>query len=160
MHKGEFGTDLYVAIDPHTGAICLIVANEGSQYFKEIALADAQVEFLFAKAFREPVKDSMYIQSKASFGKNLIKEGFYTVYSIEKEIAKGIVKTNEALVRDAKDEEVVSVARIAYIDKTLADLCIVNLTYHEVSLICGYLSQLVDQAQQAVEETEKKEEEK
>ena len=156
VHNGEYGTDLYVAIDPHTGAICLIVANEGSQYFKEIVLTDEQIEFLFAKALRAPVKTGMFITSKAPFSKSLLKEDFHTVYSIDKEVAKGVKKTNEALVRDAKDEEVISLARVAYIDNMLADLCIVNLTYQEVSIFCGYLSQLVEQAQEA----EKKEEEK
>ena len=38
VHKGQQGNDIYLAIEPETGNVCIITANEGSQYFKEIIL--------------------------------------------------------------------------------------------------------------------------
>ena len=162
IHEGNFGTDLYIAIDPHTGAICLIVANEGSQYFKEIVLADAQIEIMFEVATGEALIGYGYVPSKTGLGKHLLKEDFKNVSSFEKEVGKGIIKTNEAFVRNIAEEEMLSLARVAHINNTLVDICIVNLTYAEVSVICGYLAELAQKANEeaAKIEAEKKEEEK
>ena len=161
VHKGQFGTDLYVAIDPQTAAICLIVANEGSQYFKEIVLSDNQIEYMFATVSGDTVTDWGYVPSKTGLGKYLLKEDFKAVHSFEKEVSKEVTRTNEAFIRNIAEEEILSLARVAHINNTLVDICIVNLTYTEVSIICKYLADLAQKAEeQAKAMAEKKEEEK
>lgn len=164
IHKGEYGTDIYLAIEPLTGAICLIVATEGSQYFKEMVLADTQVEFMFNVGSGEVPTSFGYVPSKTSLGKYLLREDFKTVYRFEKEVVTDVVRANEAFVRYIKEEELLSLAKVAYVNETLADISIINLTIEEVHIICDYLAGLYTKAKEAEEAAknaaEKKEEEK
>lgn len=152
VHEGEQGSDIYLAIDPQTGAICLLMANEGSQYFKEIVLADAQVTYMFA--LMEGNLDLLgdFPTTRTRLGKHIVnREDFIALHIIEKEVSKVIKKTNEAFIRNLKEEEVLSLARVAYINEFLTDVTIVNLTYQEVHTICAYLVELAKKAQAEAE---------
>lgn len=152
IQKGEQGSDIYLAIDPQTGAICLLLASEGSQYFKEIVLADAQVNYMFA--LMEGNLDMLgdFPTTKTRLGKHLTnREDFIALNTLEKEVGKEINKTNEALIRNLKEEQVLSLARVAYINEFLTDVTIVNLTYQEVHTICAYLVELAKKAQAEAE---------
>lgn len=160
VQKGEQGSDIYLAIDPQTGAICLLLASEGSQYFKEIILADAQVDYMFAILEGRLDKLNEFPAPKTRLGKHLTnREDFITLNTLEKEVGKEINKTNEALIRNLKEEQVLSLARVAYINEFLTDVTIVNLTYQEVALICGYLVTLAKKAQEEAEAMAKQAEE-
>ena len=152
IHESEQGSDIYLAIDPQTGAICLLLANEGSQYFKEIVLADAQVNYMFA--LMEGKLDLLgdFPTTKTRLGKHIVnREDFIPLHILEKEVSKVIKKTNEAFVRNLKEEEVLSLARVAYINEFLTDVIIINLTYDEVRIICNYLIELAKKAQAEAE---------
>lgn len=152
IHEGEQGADIYLAIDPQTGAICLLLANEGSQYFKEIVLADEQVDYMFAvlaNDFSQVYNKSPYT---TALGKYLVnRENFETLSYSTKDVGKEIKKTNEALVRNLKEEQVLSLTRIAYINDYITDATIVNLTYEEVQIICNYLVELAKKAKEEAE---------
>lgn len=165
IHKGQHGSDIYLAIDPQTGAICLLLANEGSQYFKEIVLADDQVDYMFALMEGRLDKLNEFPTPKTRIGKHIVnREDFIALHILEKEVSKEIKKTNEAFVRNLKEEEVLSLARVAYINEFLTDVTIINLTYDEVHIICSYLVELAKKAQAEAEAasikqaTDKKEE--
>ena len=148
IYEGEQGSDIYIAIDPQTGAICLLMASEGSQYFKEIVLADAQVNYMFA--LMENNFDSLdeFPTPKTSLGKFINnREGFTALNTLEKEVGKDIKRTNEAFVRNLKEDQVLSLTRVAYINEYLTDVIIVNLTYQEVNVICTYLVELAKMLQ-------------
>ena len=148
VQKGEHGSDIYLAIDPQTGAICLLMASEGSQYFKEIVLADAQVDYMFALVEGRLDKLDEFPVAKTRLGKQLAnREDFIALNTLEKEVGKEINKTNEALIRNLKEEQVLSLTRVAYINEFLTDVTIVNLTYQEVHIICTYLVELAKKAQ-------------
>ena len=152
VQKGEQGSDIYLAIDPQTGAICLLMASEGSQYFKEIVLADEQVDYMFALMEGRLDKLNEFPAPKTRLGKHLTnREDFITLNTLEKEVGKEINTTTEALRRNLKEEQVVSLTRVAYINEFLTDVTIVNLTYQEVALICGYLVTLAKKAQAEAE---------
>ena len=152
IHEGEQGSDIYLAIDPQTGAICLLMASEGSQYFKEIVLADEQVDYMFALVEGRLDKLNEFPAPKTRLGKHLInREDFIALNTLEKEVGKEINKTNEALIRNLKEEQVLSLARVAYINEFLTDVTIVNLTYQEVHTICAYLVELAKKAQAEAE---------
>lgn len=152
VHESEQGSDIYLAIDPQTGAICLLLANEGSQYFKEIVLADAQINYMFA--LMEGNLDLLgdFPTTKTRLGKHLVnRENFIALNTLEKEVSKEIKRTNEAFVRNLKDDQVLSLTRVAYINEHLTDVIIVNLTYQEVRIICEYLVYLAKKAQEEAE---------
>lgn len=152
IHEGQHGSDIYLAIDPQTGAICLLMASEGSQYFKEIVLTDEQVNYMFALMEADVDEITECHGAETSLGKHLVcSEDFRTLNTIEKEVGKDIKKTNEALVRNLRNDQVLSLARIAYINEFLTDVVIVNLTYEEVQIICNYLIELAKKAQAEAE---------
>lgn len=152
VQKGEQGSDIYLAIDPQTAAICLLMASEGSQYFKEIVLSDEQVNYMFALMEGHLDKLNEFPAPKTRLGKHLTnREDFITLNTLEKEVGKEINKTNEALIRNLKEEQVVSLTRVAYINEFLTDVTIVNLTYQEVKVICEYLVELAKKAQAEAE---------
>ena len=156
IHEGQHGSDIYLAIDPQTGAICLLIANEGSQYFKEIVLADEQVDYMFALMEGRLDKLNEFPTPKTRLGKHIVnREDFIALNILEKEVGKEIKKTNEAFVRNLKEEQVVSLTRVAYINEFLTDVTIINLTYDEVHIICSYLVELAKKAQAEAEATAK-----
>lgn len=150
IHEGEQGSDIYLAIDPQTGAICLLMASEGSQYFKEIVLADEQVDYMFALVEGRLDKLNEFPAPKTRLGKHLInREDFIALNTLTREVSKEIIRTNEAFVRNLKEEQVLSLTRVAYINEFLTDVTIVNLTYQEVHIICSYLVELAKKAEAA-----------
>lgn len=158
IQKGEHGSDIYLAIDPQTGAICLLLASEGSQYFKEIVLADEQLDYMFA-LMEERSSINEFPAPKTRLGKHLTnREDFITLNTFEKEAGKDIKRTNEALIRNLKEDQVLSLMRLAYINEYLTDVIVVNLTYQEVYVICNYLVELAKKAQEAAKQAEIKEE--
>ena len=53
VHKSQQGNDIYLAIEPETGNVCIITANEGSQYFKEIILPEEVTDRLFSIIYKD-----------------------------------------------------------------------------------------------------------
>ena len=152
VQKGEQGSDIYLAIDPQTGAICLLMASEGSQYFKEIVLADEQVDYMFALMEGNLDKLTDCHAADTRLGKHLVnREDFIPLNTLTREVSKEIKRTNEAFVRNLKDDQVLSLTRVAYINEYLTDVIIVNLTYQEVRVICAYLVELAKKAQAEAE---------
>lgn len=159
IQKGEHGSDIYLAIDPQTGAICLLLASEGSQYFKEIVLADEQLDYMFALMEERLDKLNEFPAPKTRLGKHLTnREDFIALNTFEKEAGKDIKRINEALIRNLKEDQVLSLMRLAYINEYLTDVVVVNLTYQEVYVICNYLVELAKKAQEAAKQAEMKEE--
>lgn len=164
VQKGEHGSDIYLAIDPQTGAICLLLANEGSQYFKEIVLADEQVDYMFALMEGNLDKLNEFPTPKTRIGKHIVnREDFIALNTLTREVNKEIKRTNEAFVRNLKEDQVLSLMRLAYINEYLTDVIVVNLTYQEVYVICNYLVELVKKAHAeaeaaSIKQTEIKEE--
>lgn len=152
VQEGEHGSDIYLALDPQTGAICLLIASEGSQYFKEIVLADEQVNYMFTLMEESSDSKNELPTPKTNLGKFLNnREGFTLLHTLEKEVGKEIKKTNEALIRNLKEEQVLSLTRVAYINEFLTDVTVINLTYQEVHTICSYLVELAKKAQAEAE---------
>lgn len=152
IHEGEQGSDIYLAIDAQTGAICLLMASEGSQYFKEIVLADEQVDYMFALMEGSFDKLNEFPAAKTRLGKQLTnREDFIALNTLTREVSKEINRTNEAFVRNLKEDQVLSLTRVAYINEYLTDVVIVNLTYQEVRVICEYLIYLAKKAQEEAE---------
>ena len=164
VREGEYGSDIYLAIDPQTGAICLLMASEGSQYFKEIVLDDRQVDYMFSLLEGSLKQFNKCVVPQTKLAKHLVnREDFTDVNTLEKEVGKEIKKTNEALVRNLEKDQVLSLTRVAYINEYLTDVTIVNLTYDEIRIICNYLIELAKKAQAEAEAmanqaTDKKEE--
>ena len=152
IHEGEQGSDMYLTIDPQTGAICLLMASEGSQYFKEIVLADEQVDYMFALMEGNLDKLNEFPAVKTRLGKHLTnREDFIALNTLTREVSKEVKRTNEAFVRNLKDDQVLSLTRVAYINEYLTDVIIVNLSYQEVRVICEYLIYLAKKAQEEAE---------
>ena len=158
LHEGEAGTDLYLALEPTTGNVCLVTACEGTQFFKEIILTDEQVDCMFQAVYKDYVKeDKGLVVPITNFAKSLInKEGFEVVTSFERNLHNSMKRTNEALVRNIKEEQVITLAQVSYINDYLVNTSLINLSYEDVAIICDYLVKLTEKA---VKETAKVKEE-
>lgn len=154
IHEGETGTDLYIAIEVTTGNVCLVTASEGTQFFKEMVLTDEQVDCMFQAVYKDYVKENKgLVVPITNYAKYLInKEGFEIVTSFERDIHNSMKRTNEALFRNIKEEQVITLAQASYINDYLVNTSIVNLSYEDTAIICNYLVKLAEAARQEVAE--------
>ena len=58
--------ELHIAFDPITKDVCLIVANQGSQHFKEMVLPDEAIEYLFELVYKDYKATLKYDDSNAT----------------------------------------------------------------------------------------------
>ena len=155
VHEGTQGNDLYFALDAQTGNVCLLVANEGSRYFKELFLNDIVVDKLFHTVCEDYKFNYITeIKEPTETAKNFINTEKFEILSQMKRPINDMTMTNEFLVRIMKEEHVVSIAHVAHIDNILTNINIVNLTYEEIVI---FTKHIVDVARKIKENQESEE---
>lgn len=159
VKRGITGNDLYFAMEPQTGLVCLLIANEGSKYFKELLLHDAVVDKLFTIVYKD-YKSVEFVKVEEPTGTAQLfidNEGFEILTQVKRKIDKiGVTMTNEYLIRNlAKSEGVVSLAHIAHVDNTLTNANIVNLTVEEVTVFLQHLVKVAKKLQEEIKGEEK-----
>lgn len=157
VHKSQQGNDIYLAIEPETGNVCIITANEGSQYFKEIILPEEVTDRLFSIIYKDyevqPTKEIEGTDTVKCFKKY---EDFDLVSKSERKI-NDVVITNEGLIRNIVDDQVISFANISHVNNILTNINIINLSYEEVLSITNYLIELAKDIKENIENSVKEE---
>ena len=157
VQQGTQGNDLYFALDAQAGNVCLLVANEGSRYFKELFLNDIVVDKLF-NIVCEGYKFNYLpdIKEPTETAKNFIKTEQFEILSQMKRPINDMTMTNEFLVRVIEKGHVVSIAHIAHIDDIVTNINIISLTFEEVVTFTKHIVEVAKKMKENQKESEEK----
>lgn len=145
--------EIHIALDPITRNVCLLIANQGSQHFKELILPDEAIDYLFSIVYEnckyeEPTEGYKHTKLANAF---IDIQGYKYITGTEREITnkeEAVTYKNETLIKDIKDEKIIGIIQMSHVNDIFANLITLNITYEEVAEFTKYIVETAKKAKE------------
>lgn len=152
--EGDTGSDIYICMNDTTGNFDLLIANEGSKYFKEFELNDNILLKLFSVIYKDfKYEEDKSVADKSSFAKYLEESQNYETLKVNvRNIKDKIIIKKESFLKVDKTDFVFSIMTVLFVNDALTDVNVINLSFETTSKITDFIIKLAKEKKQEFEE--------
>ena len=155
--EGTTGSEIYINLNELTGNFDLVIANEGSKFFKEFELNDDILDKLFSLVY----KDYKYVEKEnleniSNYSKYLEENENYKILRVNlRNIKDKIHLKKESLIKVDNTDFIISLMTVLFVNEDLADVNVINLDFTTTAKITDYIVKLAKQQEKLFKENNK-----